>query len=84
MAWKEDWSREIRSHVWVYLFQRGIIPRMIHLIKFKLFPYLKKIDWVHRLQENLFAKEPRVPSPKPSSTLPPQPESPEETRKEAA
>lgn len=84
MAWKEDWTQEIRPHVWLYLFQRGIIPRMIYWIKFKLFPHLKKVDWVHRLQRRLFAKEPVVLSPKPPSASLSQPDPFEEARKEAA
>lgn len=84
MGWKEDWTRQIRPHVWVYLFQRGIIPETIFRIKFKLFPYLKQIGWVNRLQRRLFGKEPTGLSPKPPSTMPPQQESVEEARKEAA
>lgn len=84
MAWKEDWAKRVRPHVWVYLFQRGFIPHMIYGIKFKLFPSLKKIDWVNRLRRRLFAKEPPGLSPKPPSTVSPQEGPIEEARKEAA
>jgi hypothetical protein len=70
MTWKEDWAKEVRPHLWVYLFQRGIIPQTIYLIKFKLFPYFKKVDWVDRLQRRLFAKG--RPAPKSPSASPPQ------------
>lgn len=76
MAWKEDWAKGVRPHVWVYLFQKGIVPQMIYLIKFKLFPYFKKVDWVHRLQRRLFSKERLALSPNSPSA--------EEARKEAA
>jgi CelD/BcsL family acetyltransferase involved in cellulose biosynthesis len=82
MTWKEDWAKKKRPHVWVYLFQRGIIPQMIYLIKFKLFPYFKKVDWVDRLQRRFFAKG-RL-SPKFPSASPPQHDLLEEARKEAA
>lgn len=84
MAWKQDWAKGVRPHVWVYLFQRGFVSEMIYLIKFKLFPYFKKIDWVHRLQGRLFAKGPIEISGKLPSTLSPQHDSLEEARKEAA
>lgn len=84
MTWKEDWTRKMRPHVWVYLFQRGILPQTVYLIKFKWFPSLKKIAWVNRLQRRLFAKGPLGLSPKPPSTLPPQQDPLEEAKKEAA
>jgi len=84
MVWKEDWAKGIRPHVWVYLFQRGIVPQTIYLIKFKLFPYFKKIEWVHRLQRRLFGKGRLDPSAKTASTSSPQHDSAEEVRKEAA
>lgn len=84
MAWKEDWAKGIRPHVWVYLFQRGFIPRMIYLIKFRLFPYFKRIDWVHRLQRRLFGKERYDLAPRPPSTSSARHDSLEEGRKEAA
>lgn len=84
MAWKQDWAKGVRPHVWVYLFQRGIIPQMIYRIKFKLFPYLKKIDWVQRLQGRLFSKGRLDLSPKSPSVSSPRHDSLEEAKKEAA
>jgi len=82
MSWKEDWAKGTRSHVWLYLFQPGMIPQFIYQIKFRLFPYLKKIGWVSRLQKRLLANEPL--STKPPSALSPEPESLEPVKKEAA
>lgn len=85
MAWKEEWTSQILPHVWLYFFERGAVPRAIYLIKFKLFPYLREISWMKRLQQRLLGKDDFGVSSKPEGR--PLQEAPAEGReavKEAA
>ncbi|MBI3802508.1 MAG: GNAT family N-acetyltransferase [Nitrospirae bacterium] len=81
MAWKEDWTAQLRPHLWLYLFEGGMIPRAIYLIKFKLFPYLREISWLTRLQRRLLRKDAFGVSAKPATE--PLPEAPFERTAEA-
>lgn len=42
MEWKREWAKGERAHVWFYLFQKGLRPRLIRSIKFGLIPYFKQ------------------------------------------
>jgi CelD/BcsL family acetyltransferase involved in cellulose biosynthesis len=42
MEWKQEWAKGERPHVWFYLFQKGLRPRLIRSIKFGLLPYVKR------------------------------------------
>lgn len=43
MEWKREWAKGERAHVWFYLFQKGIRPRLIQWIKFGLLPYVRHL-----------------------------------------
>ena len=44
--WKAKWTSEVRLHAWQYIFNRGLIGRAAHLVKFSLRPLLKeKLLW---------------------------------------
>lgn len=42
MEWKREWAKGDRAHVWFYLFQKGVRPQLVRLIKFGLLPYMKQ------------------------------------------
>ena len=39
--WKFDWTKETRTHRWLFLFRDRLWPRMLHQLKFRLVPTLK-------------------------------------------
>jgi CelD/BcsL family acetyltransferase involved in cellulose biosynthesis len=40
--WKYDWTKEIRAHEWLFLFSNRMRPRLLHWLKFSLFPRVKQ------------------------------------------
>jgi CelD/BcsL family acetyltransferase involved in cellulose biosynthesis len=40
--WKYDWTKEIRAHDWLFLFSNRMRPRLLHWLKFNLFPRVKQ------------------------------------------
>ena len=40
--WKLEWTDKSRSHYWLYVFQKGLAPRFVHYLKFRLLPELKQ------------------------------------------
>jgi CelD/BcsL family acetyltransferase involved in cellulose biosynthesis len=39
--WKMDWTKETRSHQWLFLFRNRLRPRLLHYVKFNVIPRVK-------------------------------------------
>ncbi len=39
--WKRDWTDEKRPHLWLFVFQRGLVPSLLHFAKSRVVPWLK-------------------------------------------
>jgi hypothetical protein len=40
--WKFDWTKHSRSHQWLFLFANRLRPRLLHRLKFSVFPAVKQ------------------------------------------
>lgn len=43
MIWKRDWAVDARQHSWLFVFNRTLYGRLLHLGRFKLFPVALKL-----------------------------------------
>jgi CelD/BcsL family acetyltransferase involved in cellulose biosynthesis len=39
--WKLDWTKDTRSHQWLFLFRNRLRPRLLHYVKFSVIPRVK-------------------------------------------
>jgi len=46
--WKFDWTTESRAHQWLFLFANRWRPRLLHRLKFSVFPKIKQYLSRHR------------------------------------
>ena len=40
--WKQEWTREARSHEWLFVFSRSRRARLLHSLKFQMAPEIRK------------------------------------------
>jgi CelD/BcsL family acetyltransferase involved in cellulose biosynthesis len=50
--WKLSWSNGLRPHVYLFLFPRRPIPRLLHAMKFQLLPRLRRTGVYERLRRS--------------------------------
>jgi CelD/BcsL family acetyltransferase involved in cellulose biosynthesis len=42
-TWKRTWTSEVRAHCWLFVYGRGWKGRLLHLLKFRLVPWLRRV-----------------------------------------
>ena len=44
--WKLKWTRQTRRHYWLFVFSSTLKGRLLHLIKFRFVPFLKRLGFL--------------------------------------
>ena len=59
--WKLSWARQVKRHFWLFVFPNTFKGRLLHLIKFRLVPLLKRPGFRHvrGLIQQAAARRPR-------------------------
>jgi CelD/BcsL family acetyltransferase involved in cellulose biosynthesis len=61
--WKRDWCPRLRSHTWSYVFRPGLAPRLVHAVKFRALPRLRRYGPFLRLREAVLRRVERGAQP---------------------
>jgi CelD/BcsL family acetyltransferase involved in cellulose biosynthesis len=49
--WKMDWTSEVRPHTWLYVFSKSLRSSILHALKFRISPGMKRFRVYRRIRD---------------------------------